>query len=187
MADSLHERGQAVENLFFAERDQKLLEKLKTELAAEETRAALASATGIRDQAVLDSLIEQKISLESMTVVSLVPLVAIAWADGSVHESEHEAIMGAAESAGVQKGSAAAELLDSWLSEKPGEDLLASWKAYVVALKSTLDPEAAGQLKSRVMERAEKVAAAAGGFLGLGNKISDAEQKVLEDLESTFA
>jgi hypothetical protein len=54
-------------------------------------------------------------------------------------------------------------------------------------MKSKLEPAAVNQLKSSVISRAQSVAEAAGGFLGLGNKISDVERSVLSKLESAFA
>ena len=59
-----------------------------------------------------------------------------------------------------------------------------AWKNYMGALNESLDPVAFNQLKALVMRRAEDVAESAGGFLGLGNKVSDAERKVLDDLAS---
>ena len=53
MEDSIHERGKAIENLFFAEADQKLLDKLREEMASDESRHALAAAAGVEDAAVL--------------------------------------------------------------------------------------------------------------------------------------
>lgn len=54
----------------------------------------------------------------------------------------------------------------------------------MTALNESIDPVAFNQLKALVMRRAENVAEAAGGFLGLGNKVSDAERKVIDDLGS---
>ena len=63
---------------------------------------------------------------------------------------------------------------------------LESWKAYIGALKETLDGAALTQLKASILDRAEAVAKSAGGFLGLGNKVSDVERKVLDDLSNSF-
>ncbi len=186
MNDPIHERGQAIENLFFAESDRKLLAKMKAEIAAEEARAALQLASGINDTAVLDVLLANNITPESLASVGLIPLIAVAWADDSMEESEKTAILQAADISGVTAGSAGYEMLEKWLSQRPAPDLLEGWKAYVLALRDTLEPAAMAQLKANVLGRATDVAKAAGGFLGLGNKISDVEQKVLDDLSNTF-
>ena len=186
MEDSIHERGKAIENLFFAEADQKLLDKLKQELASEESRDALAAASGITDVAVLDKLLANQITPATLTCVGLIPLVAVAWADGVMQDGEKNAILQAADIAGVKMDTSGYETLEKWLRVKPESELLDSWKAYIAAVKSNLDPAALTQLKQSIMERAESVAEAAGGFLGLGNKVSDSERKVLDELSAAF-
>ncbi len=186
MSDSLHERGQALEDRFFAEKDQALLDQMREEMAAQKSREALQSASGIGDAAVLDSLIESGITPESLTSVALIPLVEVAWSDNEMQEAEKVAILQAADIAGITTGSVSYRTIESWLSKKPGSDLLDAWKAYIGSLKSTLDSVALMQLKSSIIGRAERVAKASGGFLGLGNKVSDSERKVLDDLSATF-
>ena len=53
MDGSLFERGKALEDHFFGEKDRQLLEKLKDEISHDEERIALQSAIGIDDEAVL--------------------------------------------------------------------------------------------------------------------------------------
>jgi hypothetical protein len=65
--------------------------------------------------------------------------------------------------------------------------LLAAWKAYVAGLSRTLDVHAKAALKQDLLGRARVIAEAAGGILGLGKRISSAEQAVLTELEQAFA
>ncbi|MEM9412434.1 MAG: hypothetical protein AAGA30_15070 [Planctomycetota bacterium] len=185
MGESLFDRGKALENQFFGDQDQMLLEKLREEIAAKQSQEALSAASGISDPAVLDNLIAHEVTAETLTSLSLIPLVAVAWADANMDTKEKEAILQAAEKAGIQKESASYELLQKWLEHRPSHDLLASWKDYISVLTSTLDPAAVSQLKQTVIGRAKEVAESAGGFLGLGS-VSDVETKVLSDLESSF-
>ena len=184
--DELQQRGKALENLFFQNKDAELIEKMKAELAAEEGKQTLASATGINDESTLSALVDLGIAPESLASVGLIPLIAVAWSDGVIEDKEREAIMSAAEGAGVAKDSPGYALLNGWLDQQPGPDLLDCWKSYVSGLKSTVDEAAFGQIKTSVLGRAKAIAEAAGGFLGLGNKISDSESKVLEELEAAF-
>jgi DNA-binding phage protein len=187
MSDSLHDRGQAMENRFFKQNDQELLAKLRDEMAAEDQRKALAHASGLTDEAALDALISNNVSPENVTALSLVPLIAVAWADHKMDDpGEVDAILKAAGEAGVESGSASYSLLQSWLKEEPGDELLEAWKSYVSALKSTLESAAFSQLGNSIMHRAETVANAAGGFLGLG-KTSEVERQVLDDLNKVFS
>lgn len=185
MSGSLSERGKALEDMFFTEKDRQLLEQLRKEMQDQENRKGLAAATGISNDALLDALVEQNLTAESMASVSLIPLVATAWADGKIDEAEREAVMEAASSNGIEKGSASHGLIDSWLKQRPSDELMETWKAYVATLKETLDAEAFSQLKSSILQRARDVSEAAGGILGFG-KTSDSEAKVIAELESAF-
>ncbi len=78
------------------------------------------------------------------------------------------------------------ELLNGWLAKMPPPDLITVWKQYVAALVANLDDPARTTLKTQIMGRARSVAEASGGFLGLTARISDAEKRVLHDLEETF-
>lgn len=186
MQDSLHDRGKAMEDKFFAAKDSQLLEKMRKEMAAQESRKALEAASGLTDAAVLDSLAESGITPETLTAVALIPLVAVAWADKKMEPAEKTAILQAADAAGVKSGSASYATMEAWLQAQPSADLLETWKSYVGAMSTSLDSAAYSQLKTSVIERAEAVAESAGGFLGLVHKISDVERKVLDELANAF-
>jgi hypothetical protein len=54
-------------------------------------------------------------------------------------------------------------------------------------LVATLDADAGNALKAELLGRARAVAESAGGVLGLGNRISKAEQARMTALEQAFA
>lgn len=186
MHDGLDERGKALEGAFFLQKDKALLEKLREEMAAEEKRVALAKSSGITDEDLLNELVALEIDPTSFASFALLPLVQVAWADGKMQKAEREAIMAAAEQSGMSKDSAAAEVLESWLDEAPGPDLFEAWKQYAGSLRSSLEPTQASNLQNRILGRAREVAEAAGGVLGFGNKVSDEEAAVLEELAAAF-
>ena len=99
--DSLQDRGKAMEDMFFHDRDAQLIEKMKAELSAEEDRTSLIAATGIQDASVINKLMEQGISCETLAGVGLIPLVVVAWADGKMEDKEREAILQAACESGI--------------------------------------------------------------------------------------
>ncbi len=187
MSDQLEDRGRALEEEFFRKQNEKLLAKLKEEHQRTMGRAELTKATGISNPQVLDALIAQKVDATAVTAFSLVPLVEVAWADGTLDPKERAAVLKSADESGVKPGTSAHALLDNWLAARPGPELARTWAAYTKALCAKLDAAARAQLKSEIVGRAHKVAAAAGGLLGLTSKVSDAEKKVLTQLESAFA
>lgn len=184
--DFLGDRKKALEESFFAKQNELLLEKRraeKTKLAAKE---ALQEASQIHDDAVLTRLVELEIGPDTWTALSLIPLVEVAWADGVLEDKERKAILEAAADTGVHPGKTSYELLESWLGEKPDGRLLEVWGEYVVGIAGRLDESGRRALHDEIIGGAKRVAEAAGGILGFGNKISREEQAVIDELERAF-
>ena len=175
-----------LEDRFFLERDMELLQALREETASKEKKQALSDTSGIADEDLLCHLIEIQVSHETVAALSLIPLIVVAWADGNVDINERKAVLCAAQRSGIDKEHAGYQLLDCWLKNKPDDKLLAIWKDYVATLSLKLDEASRGTLKEGLLGRARTVAEAAGGILGLGNKVSKPEQAVLDELERAF-
>jgi hypothetical protein len=184
---SLDEYHQELQQAFFQQRDQELLEYLRCSSAITESADPLHALTGVDDPQVLESLQRAGITAESIAAFTLLPLVRVAWADGSVSDNEFNAIMKAAEDEGIHEGSVGQRLLHRWLEERPSERMLIAWRAYAQALGRELDDESWEAIKQSTLGRAFRVAEASGGLLGLGNRISDNERLALEDLGNAFA
>ncbi len=185
MDGSLFDRGRALEDNFFREKDRQLLEQLRRELSNKQERAALASASGIEEEAVLNALVENHVTAESLSSLSIVPLVAVAWADGRLEPTERDAILRATESVGIDHDGISYKLIESWLQNEPPADLLNSWELYVSELKNNMDDESFHQLGKTVVGRAREIAAASGGILGFG-KTSGSEARLIERLQNAF-
>ena len=183
----LNNRRAAMEDAFFAKQNDALLRRLRETDEARSRKAALSASSGITDEAVLEKLVSLNIGSDTLAALAMVPLVAVAWADGSVDASERRAAFSRAAAAGPGAGQdVSRQLLGRWLTEPPPPALLAAWKAYIGALSPTLSRDDRGALKAEVLGRARAVAGAAGGFLGMVGTISPDEERVLKELESAF-
>lgn len=185
--EGMEERGRALEEAFFKKQHAEQLEKLRQKEAHEEARRALVEASSIDDMDLIDRLVSIGIHAETLAALTLIPLVEVAWADGHVDERERTAILKGAESSGLEHGSPSLELLMIWMRDRPAPDMMASWKHYIGALCAELSMEQRKHLEERILGRARAVAEAAGGFLGLGSKVSAAEEAVLRELQETFS
>jgi hypothetical protein len=121
-----------------------------------------------------------------LAVLGIFPLVEVAWCDGSISPEERRAVLDAAADLGVAKDSPTHQLLDRWLEHRPAENAVDLWADYTRAICATLDPGMVAKVKDGVMGRAKKIAMAAGGILGFGNRISPVEQDCLDDLAKAF-
>ena len=183
----LRDRGRSLEDQFFRREDQRLLAKLNEVKTAQATREALAKASGIAKPEILDKLVALGIKPETIAALSLVPLVEVAWADGTLDAKERRATLERAREAGLAPGSTAHALLEAWLERRPDPRLLDTWTQMVRGLREQLGADEAARLKTALLEQARAVAGASGGVLGLGAKVSGAEAAMLQRLEAAFA
>ncbi len=184
--DLLIDISRAMEDKFYRDKDAELLEYLRSQSDQEGLRTELGKVSRITNSAVLDDLIRIGVTVESFTAFSLIPLVRIAWADGDLAESERAAILRAAELEQIAPDTASFRLLEGWLQESPQPIMLDTWRSYARTLAKELDTASLAELKSSTLEQARRVAEAAGGFLGLGNRISKNEELALQDLSYAF-
>ena len=182
----LNPDAKKMEEAFFAQQNAKLLEKLRQEARKKERREALGAALKVKNEDVIDALIELDLYPETVVALGLVPLVEVAWADGKIDEKERNAVLSGAEANGIVSGSPSHELLESWLARRPDARLLEVWGEYIVGLCAKLGDGEKAAVKEKVIGRAREVAKSAGGFLGLGTKISPEEEVMLRDLEKAF-
>jgi len=179
-------RRNELEEKFFREKDAELIRAMREKTATMERRKALSEASGIEHEELLDQLDRLNVSAETLAALSLVPLVAVAWADGKLDDKERAAILASAEQIGLEEGHAGHDLLKGWIDQKPDKQLASVWHDYINALCDILSPEAKQELYEDLLGRTRTVAEATGGILGLGSKISQAEQSVLDKLAKAF-
>jgi hypothetical protein len=184
--DVFDKREQAFESVFFARLDEERIQKLRAQREQENAMETIARGTGIRDPKVLKDILDAGIAPQSLEALTLVPLVSTAWANGEVTPAERDAALQAAEREGIAKDSGAHSLLEAWLDEAPGPELEAVWAEFVRALLGQLDEKSASSFREDLMSRCRQVARASGGFLGLGSKISHAEETTMRRLEAAM-
>jgi hypothetical protein len=182
---TLEERGRALEDQFFESENKQKLAAMKAKLDSQRSREDLRRASGMSDEAVLDKLVALGLSDKTIAALSLVPLIAVAWADGEIQDNERSAILQGAHGKGLEAGTDGYELLQTWLKSKPSGQLMDAWESYIRALTVQLNEEQNRLLKNQIVGFAKMVAAAAGGILGFG-KVSGDEEKILNRIEGAF-
>ncbi len=172
-----------LEESFFAGDHHRLLEELRLESEESERRRRLSAVVKIKDPAFLNRLAAIGFSPETALAIVLIPLIAVAWADGKLDDREREAILEAARERGVTAERIGLQLLKDGLARQPDPKLLASWKAYVGRLWSYFTADERWAMRNNCLKSVREVAEAAGGILGLGSKISAEERRVIEEIE----
>ncbi len=185
MSEDLDKRRRALEEAFFNKYNEELVAKLRDKERAAKEKEELAEATGITDPKVLDDLRGLGVRATTLAALAIAPLVLLAWRDGKLDARERGAILRAAEEQKMDQTSHGYQLLEKWLEERPGDDLVAAWKGYVSALRGHLPEPAFAALRADILARTHAVAQAAGGFLGL-NRVSKEEKELLARIEEAL-
>jgi hypothetical protein len=182
---TLEKWGKDLVEQYFHKQDKNLIEELIAKFKAIKTREKLSRITGIKNKWVLQKLMDLGVQPQIMMVLTLVPLLEVAWADGNISKEERELILKEASKTGIEDGTEAYTMLSRWLEKKPGKRLFTSWNVYVEGLCDELTAKQTVDLKNDVLARAKAVAEASGGIFGIG-KVSKSEKLVLEKLEAPF-
>jgi hypothetical protein len=127
---------------YFHRLDVELLDQMRKRAVFEEERLQLARASNIQDQGILDALAHVGFNHGNAMLLDLVPLIQVAWIDGSVSRAERERIVKVARSRGVEDGSAADQQLSTWFDQPPSEEV---YRTAVRALRAVLETLPASQ------------------------------------------
>ena len=112
MSDEFRDRRNKLEEAFFAKENEKLRQRLREADEAKSRKEALAAASGITDDAVLERLAALGLGGGALAALSLVPLVMVAWAEGNIDDKERSALLSAAAEMGVGAEDVGRQLLD---------------------------------------------------------------------------
>ncbi len=179
------ERRRALEEEFFRKQNEELLASMRAKSEAVHVRDALRSMVGTTDDLLVAHIMELGMTAATLTAIAVLPLVAIAWADGTLEDAERDQIL--RDSSVAELGEPARTLLTGWLDTAPENELLETWVEYIQSLLPRLDPSARESLKATTLARATLVAEAAGGGpYRMGRRTSSEEQSILQKIEAAF-
>jgi hypothetical protein len=120
---------------------------------------------------------------ETVALLHFIPLLEVAWSDGSVSAKERASILEMARARGIIEGSPAYRKLLAWLGNRPDSVLFGRARTVMPVMHDLLAfmTEDKRQVASRDLVAAcEEIAAASGGILGLGSRTSAEERAVIE-------
>ena len=126
---------------------------------------------------------------EAYRVVSLLPLVYVAWADGKIQKSERDVILRIARENGLL-AHGGEDALARWLTDPPTRQQLQADLAALNELarkdRGPLTGASGADEEQLLLAWCQDVADAAGGMLGLGRARTDAETAALKTIAATL-
>jgi hypothetical protein len=180
MSDILADRKNALEGEYFRKKEQELIEKLKQRAKAATEREGLAEAAGVSNEQILEAFREMGFDRETVALLHFIPLLEVAWSDGSVSPKERAGILEMARARGITEGSPAHGKLLGWLGNRPDPVLLERAKTVLRDLLALMTDDKRQSAARDLVAALEAVAAASGGILGLGARTSAEERAVIE-------
>jgi hypothetical protein len=183
--DFLDDRRRASEDDYFRRKDKELIEKMRQAAAAEQARNQLTAKTGLSDPVLVTELEALGFSPETISVLPLVPIVQMAWAEGGITPAERSLLVRLARERGITEGGAADRLLSDWMSREPSPEVFARASRLIRAMLDSGAPDIAGMTADEVIKFSESIAAASGGILGIG-RISSEERETLAQIAAAL-
>ena len=172
------ERERSLEEDYFRKKDRDLIEKMRRAAAAEEARRNLSTKSGLRDPELLAELEALGFTPDTVSLLPLVPLVQVAWAEGGVSDAERKLLIQLARSRGIPEGSAADRRLADWLTNRPSTDVFTRATRLVRAMLAAGGQSETAMTTDDLVKYCETIASASGGLFGI-NRISAEERKML--------
>lgn len=183
--DGITNDARAREEEYFRRKDRELIERMRQSAKADQARSELEERTGIHDPAMLQELQELGFTPDTVSLLPLVPIVQVAWAEGGVSPEERTLIVQFARERGIGAGTAADNQLAAWLNSEPGEDVFARATRLIRAMLDNPSSGGADLGIDDLIRHCEEIAAASGGVLGF-RRISAGERALLGKIEAAL-
>lgn len=177
------ERERGMENEYFLKREQELIAKMRERVSREEERQQMAEAIGVADEEVLEALQELGYTADTVKLLSVIPLVQVAWAEGGVSAAERNLIYEVAATRGVTEGTTAFQKLNEWLTVEPPQAFFDNSLRAVSYLFESLPEDQRATSRQSLVEYCTRIAEVSGGILGFG-KFSDEERMAIARIAS---
>jgi predicted RND superfamily exporter protein/CRP-like cAMP-binding protein len=179
---ALESKAQILDAAFYSPSAKAVLKQWHDGVVSSGSSAAEAL---IEEDEFANRLLDAGVDHDTLTALTLVPLVEVAWADGRMDDEEKVAVMEGARVVGFEPGSPSFRVLEMWLENPPTRVLTEAWQDYIRAACQVLSVESCIHLEASIIGRARDVAEAAGGVLGFGT-VSRVEARVLARLAEAF-
>ncbi len=179
-------RSSKEEDKFILLAEQERLAELRQQrqLAAirQQEREEIAFALGSNEE-VAAAALELGFDGETAPVLPFVPILQVAWADGSVSRAEREELLGLAARYGIVEGSPAIQFLELLITERPTD---AFFERVGALMERMVKDNPEDLLNKNLLDMCEAVAKASGGFFGYTNPIGKEERALLEEFAAKF-
>ena len=180
----LADRGRALEDEYFRRVERESLVKAQRTTVRDKERRELEELSGLAPAAV-EALQAHGFTAETIVLLPLVPLIQIAWAEGGISDMERAIITQFARERSIVHGTSADQQLGAWLADPPRTEVFTGTSRLVGFMLEGTGSVVDGLTAHTLLEYGERIAAASGGFFGLG-RIGVGERELLDQIARDF-
>jgi hypothetical protein len=166
---------------YFRKQDRELVERMRKAAAD----AAVGARTGIQDPDLLKDLAALGFNADTVSLLPLIPILQVAWADGDISPEERKLIIDVARTRDIAEGSPADQQLTEWLARCPPADAFVRADRLVAAMLAAHSGPTHDLSADDLVKYCETIAHASGGILGLG-KVSAGEKAAIEQIQKAL-
>jgi hypothetical protein len=183
------DREKAMEEAYFRQQDEHLLEKLRQKAELDEIAVALGAKLKVDNPELLLKVRDFGVTADTAPAFFLAPLVQVAWAEGKVSKEEHETVLRLARRRGMDPTSPAYDQLQEWLRVRPADGFFDTALEVLHVGYAVMPPGERVERIKEVVQACQDVAEASGGLgrlMGLGNGVSNLEASMLDEITRTL-
>ena len=177
--DAFAEREHALEEEYFRKKDLELFERMHKAAQTAAARAQMERSTGLSDFALLQELLELGFTPETVSLLPLVPVLEVAWAEGGISAAERELIEKLARSRGIDDASPAGDQLHQWMTTRPDDTVFQRAGRLIAAMLGSSSHKVFGLTAEELVAYCEKIAKASGGIFGTSLRSVTPEERAL--------
>ena len=145
-------------------------------------RRSMTAILGVEDaEAAVAALHASGFRPATVSLLELLPLVELAWADGNISPRERRILVSAAARRPTVRGSAHTQLTE-WLSERPSDEIFKTSRRALRDLLTRVDERVAERTRSTLLAESTLVLSDEGGLLGDETPLTADQRRLLSDL-----
>ena len=149
--------------------------------------AQVAAALNLPDPKLAERMLLLGFDAETASVLYLLPLIQVAWANGSVSRAERAKIMRILRLREIPQGCRAWQLCESLLLSRPTEAFLQNSRQLLQAVLKSKGRAVEAQVERELIAMCLDVAEVSGGIFGFGGRVSGAEEEAIRAITATFS
>lgn len=175
------------EGEYFHRQDAELIEEMRRRAAFEERRQRFTEACQTANPRILDALERLGYNQTTIELLYFVPLIHVAWIDGSISEAERNRIVVMAALHGMKENVPAFQQLTEWLDHRPPDNFFEGTLHVLRALLDELPEAQRASRRDSLLRSMREVAFASCGILGWRNQICITKRSLIRKTAKLLA